>query len=962
MHWELLSNFIVKNYLLSKFVVHLIQFSTMKIMKHLIYGLLVASPFSCIAKTNSIELPQSLNSNNLYFIENKGQITDQYGGIRTDIQFKINTKTATIFIGNGAIHYQFSKQFSPNRSCLKAEVYRMDVTLRSSNPSSKIITGEKLPYYENYYKPNLGPNGARAYAYNKITYKDIYPGIDWVLSIKNNEFKYEFVVHNGANPNDIHLQYQGNTSLRINVDGSLSAGTPFGIVEEHSPCSFQKDGKHIHSAFRLEKDEVYFEVGKYKGELIIDPILNWATYYGGSLTDWTYSCYQGNGGLYLAGYSSSISNIATIGSYQQSLNGSQDAVLARFNSSGQLLWGTYYGGTDLESSTGVCCDTSGYIYMCGNTFSSSGIATLGSYQAALVGIYQNAFLVKFDSLGNRIWGTYYAGVGNGTTTSQSVATDRNGYIYLGGLTEDNSGIASAGGFQTSYGGGTNDGFLVKFDGNGVRLWATYYGGTGDDNVRSLSCDGVGNIYLSGSTSSTSNIATVGSYQPTYTGAEDAILVKFDGFGNRLWGTYFGGTNTTTSYAVTCTENDVYIGGITYCTTGIATAGSYQTTYGGGGFDAFLTKFTAIGGLEWSTYYGGAGVDYIYALTCNSEGVYSAGFTHSNTNIASPCGYQTNFIGTGSFNDAFFAKFSPNGTRTWGTYYGGDAEDQCYSIIVDASHHIYIAGVTNSVNGISTAGSYQPNLGGGFRDIFFAQFDECGILPAPSAITGNTSVCPGDTLVYHLTDVCEASDYSWILPSGWSGASNADSIIVIVGNTSGQISAAARNMCGDTGLLQSLNVTVHYLHPSIANAANTLSVSTFSSYQWYWNGQPIPGANSHDYPVTQNGTYYVVVTDGNGCSGNSDTVSISNVGIIEPQQSKGIKIFPNPANNLLHVYNAEIGSMVRIINVLGEVQCLKKIFTSMEVLDISGLPPGSYLVEVRQSAGKTVSKALIKNKN
>lgn len=938
------------------------QHSTLRAIHYITCGLFIFYSLNSEAKINSIEPQQLPGKTNLYFIENKGQITDQYGATRADIQFKISSKATTIFIGNGVIHYQFSNKIGTNTSSTAREVYRMDVALIGSNPHPQIITGKETGYYENYFRPNFGSNGVRAYAYDKITYKDIYPGIDWVLCIKNDAFKYEFVVHKGADPNIIQLKYQGATSLQINDDGSMSAGTPFGVVEEQAPYSFQDDGKQIHSAFKLEKDEMHFELGKYEGALVIDPILNWATYYGGSLTDWTYSCYQGKGGIYLAGYSSSISNIATIGSYQQTLSGAQDALLARFNSLGQLLWGTYYGGSDLESATGVCCDTSGYIYMCGNTFSSSGIATPGSYQATLTGTYQNAFLIKFDSLGNRIWGTYYAGAGNGTTTSQAISTDRNGYIYLAGLTEDNNGMASAGSFQNSFGGGTNDGFLVKFDENGARLWATYYGGPGDDNVRSISCDGVGNIYLSGSTTSTNNIATAGSYQPTYTGAEDAMLVKFDGLGNRLWGTYFGGTNTTTSYAVTCTENDVYMGGITHCTTGISTLGSYQPTFGGGGFDAFLTKFTAIGGLEWSTYYGGTGVDYIYALTCNSEGVYSAGFTHSNTNIASACGYQTNFIGTGSFNDAFFAKFTSAGTRTWGTYYGGDAEDQCYSIIVDGSHHIYIAGVTNSVSGIATAGCHQPNLGGGFRDIFFAQFDECGILPAPAAISGNTSVCPGDTLIYHLADVCEASNYAWILPPGWYGTSSTDSIIVIAGNTSGQIQAAAKNMCGDTGILQSINITVNYLHPLITNVANTLGVSTFSTYQWYLNGQPIPGANSQSYPVTQNGMYHVVVTDGSGCSGNSDTVTISNVGIPAPPQSKRIAMYPNPANNTTYIYNVQIGSSVRITDILGQVVYLSTINASIQALDISGLNPGFYVIEVQQIDGPLPPEVLIRGQN
>jgi hypothetical protein len=894
---------------------------------------------------------------NAFFIENKGQVTDQYYKSRKDIQFKMNGTGINIFIGNGTIHYQFSKVSARDSSLI--DVCRVDVTLTGATPNAEIVRGTKQSYYENYYKTGTGANGVKAYVYDKVTYKNIYPGIDWVLYAKGDAFKYEFVVHPGVDPGIIKLKYEGASSVQLNKDGGLSTITPLGTVEEQAPYSYQQDGKKIKSAYKLLNNELSFETGKYNGSLTIDPLLNWATYYGGNLTDWTYSCSEAKGNVYLSGYSSSSTNIATTGSYQQTLNGSQDAFLARFDNTGQQLWGTYYGGSDIESARGVCCDTAGFIYVTGNTYSASGIATAGSYLANLTGSYQNAFLVKFDSLGNRIWGTYYAGAGNGTTTSQCISSDRNGYVYIAGLTEDNSGIASVGGFQTGYGGGTNDGFLVKFDENGTRLWATYYGGNGDDNVVSISCDGLDNVYLTGKTTSTANIATVGSYQATYTGADDAMLVKFDGLGNRLWGTYYGGTNTTTPYAVTCTENDVYMAGITHCTVGISTPGSYQPNFGGGGFDAFLTKFTANGNLDWSTYYGGSDIDYIYSLACNAGGVYLAGFTHSNTNIASDCGYQTTFIGNGAFNDAFFAKIDPTGQRVWGTYYGGDAEDQCYSIICDNENHIYIAGVTSSVNGIATAGSHQVNNGGGFRDAFLARFDECGILPAPLNITGNTMACAGDTLIYHAMDVCEASSYTWILPAGWQANSNVDSIVVITGTNSGQIQVAANNMCGDTGTLQTLNVTIPNIHPTISNTSNILSVTSFSTYQWYLNGQAISGANSENYTASQNGDYYVVVTDGNGCSGNSDTITINNVGLSVIERKKQLAVSPNPVTNSVCLYNIPEHCRLLITNVTGKTIYESGTQTSTETIDISHFSNGVYYIKLLQPDGSIIVRELIK---
>jgi hypothetical protein len=291
-----------------------------------------------------------------------------------------------------------------------------------------------------------------------------------------------------------------------------------------------------------------------------------------------------------------VAHQTTFGSNSSS---SYDAFLVKFNSSGALLWGTYYGGNSNEFGNTCATDASGNVYLAGNTNSSNAIATSGAHQTTFGGII-DAFIVKFDASGTRLWGTYYGG--NDNDPGNSCATDGSGNVYLSGYTYSSSAIATLGAHQTGYG-GSRDAFLVKFDAYGTRLWGTYYGGNSFDNGSSYTTDGSGNVFLIGRTSSTTAIATQGAHQTTLGGVEDAYLVKFDSTGYRLWGTYYGGNDD--DEGISCTNDasgNVFLSGITLSTNDIATLKAHQTTIGSSSnlYDAFLVKFDGTGsttGLE-----------------------------------------------------------------------------------------------------------------------------------------------------------------------------------------------------------------------------------------------------------------------------------------------------------------------------------------------------------------------------
>lgn len=201
----------------------------------------------------------------------------------------------------------------------------------------------------------------------------------------------------------------------------------------------------------------------------------------------------------------------------------------------------------------------------------------------------------------RIWSTYYGGTS--VDDGHFIKTDKYGNVYLTGQTNSQSGIAS-GGFQNNMALG-NAAFLAKFNAAGDRLWATYYGGRCSEEGNGIAIDANGNIYLAGTSCTDTGIAFNG-FQNTLDdiGNSDAMLVKFDSSGNRLWATYYGGQGGENGYAVAVDAFDnVYLAGETNSETGIA-SGGHQNSYGAGnGFcDAFLVKFDSDGNRLWATYY------------------------------------------------------------------------------------------------------------------------------------------------------------------------------------------------------------------------------------------------------------------------------------------------------------------------------------------------------------------------
>jgi hypothetical protein len=327
----------------------------------------------------------------------------------------------------------------------------------------------------------------------------------------------------------------------------------------------------------------------------------WSTFYGDQGDDVGHTCnLDQNGNVFVCGYTSSQASMASPGAHQSTIAGTGDGFVAKFNSAGQRIWGSYFGGPRVDRVYACAADFNGALLVTGRTDSlsnGSGIATVGCHQPICgLGTY-DAFLAKFDSNGVREWGTYYGG--GAADEGRAVDTDAQGNIYLAGHTYSTNAIATNNAHQPSNAGG-QDGFLAKFDVNGQRLWGTYYGGAAGDPIYGLVVDAQGRVFVSGHTTSSAGIASVGAYQTVYIFADDAFVAQFDGNGVRQWGTYYGDNEQDWFHSLCVDANgDLFAAGTTQSGVYMATSGTFQPNFGGGFGDGLLVKFGLPLGIEGS---------------------------------------------------------------------------------------------------------------------------------------------------------------------------------------------------------------------------------------------------------------------------------------------------------------------------------------------------------------------------
>ncbi len=522
---------------------------------------------------------------------------------------------------------------------------------------------------------------------------------------------------------------------------------------------------------------------------------------------------------------------------------------------------------------GVTTDKNGNVFLAGNTFSHTGISTAGSYQPNLFNTTSDAFLAKFDSNGVRQWGTYYGGEMDDIATS--CTTDSIGNVYFAGNTSSLIRMVSPGAFQTIYGGGVGDAFLAKFTTGGQRVWATYYGGESDDSGFGCIADSLGNICLVGSTKSLNGITSPGCHQPVFGGLRDAFIVKFNSSGQRLWGTYYGGSHFDEANGCAFGWNgDIFVAGTTGSDNNISTPDASQTTLSGIN-DGFLVKFNDAGQRQWATYYGGSGMEYFYNCSyVMDDTLYLAGVTSSTNNIASPGAWQQVYGGTG---DCMLIKFLDCWPIIAGPISGPDtlckpSNDLSYSIppLVHAMNYIWTLppGFTIT-SGAGTANiTLDISISAGSGTIWVKGLNKCGdpgdsaslyitVNPPPvPVISGPNITCVGTVEVY--TTAPGNTNYQWTVSAGGvitAGGTSTDNTVTVTWNTTGTqhvwldyTDASGCEALAPTDYIVQVNSSPAVVSVTVSASQNPvcqgdsvtltaipLNAGTLPVYQWLVNG-------------------------------------------------------------------------------------------------------------------------------
>jgi hypothetical protein len=291
--------------------------------------------------------------------------------------------------------------------------------------------------------------------------------------------------------------------------------------------------------------------------------LLWNTFLGSGGSDYGYGiAMNSSGNIYVTGYSDS-----SWGSPVNAYSGGDDAFVAGMDSSGNLLWNTFLGSGGSDYSYGIALDSSGNIYVTGESN-----ATWGSPVNAYNGGW-DAFMTGMDSSGNLLWNTFLGS--GGSDYGYSIALDSSGNIYVIGYSD-----SSWGSPVNTYSGG-GDAFIAGMDSSGNLLWNTFLGSGGSDYGYSIALDSSGNIYVTGYSDSSWGLPV-----NAYSGGGDAFMAGMDSSGNLLWNTFLGSGGSDYGYSIALNSSgDIYVTG-----GGDASWGSPINPHSGN-YDAFVVKIT-----------------------------------------------------------------------------------------------------------------------------------------------------------------------------------------------------------------------------------------------------------------------------------------------------------------------------------------------------------------------------------
>ena len=690
----------------------------------------------------------------LHFEANKGQ-TD------SDVKFLARGSGYSLFLTANEAVLSLSPQRTQraqkdnSKSCSASSApsaVNLRMKLVGANPQPQVAGQQELPGKVNYFIGNDPKQWRTNVAtYGKVKYEEVYDGIDLVYYGNQQQLEYDFVVAPGADPKDIALEFDvgadlrvcptdaGNhrgLPLRIGADGDLVLRVGDRGLRFNKPFAYQEvngERREVASRYVLlsnDQDHVSrfspklrfgFHVGSYDNTqpLIIDPILAYSTYFGGSQFDTIFGIAVDNSGnAYITGETDTASLAGRQGlrigpAHSQSCNNCSDAFVAKLNASGTVLdYLTILGGSNDDSNgQSIAVDSAGNAYVTGLTRASD-FPTPNGFQVGGTRFRNKAFVAKLNASGSAL---LYATILSGSQDSfqsdigRDIAADDAGNAYVTGGTSSPD-FPTKNALQPNIG-GSGDSFLAKIDttsaGASSLVYSTFLGAS----ALGVAVDTSGNVYVGGATF----LATIFGVTPTRLGAggsSDVFVAKLNSTGSALlYATAIGGSGADSGFDMTIdSSGNAYLTGETVSTNFPTTAGAAQTAFGGGFSDAFVVKLNAAGNaFVYSTYLGGSGGDQGFGI--GVDGSQNAIVTGSPAGSATLAGTAPTRFGVGGGPDVFVAKLNVSGTAlTDLTILGSSDADIVTDIAVDSAGGTYVTGDTSGTN-FPLASALQSSLSG-----------------------------------------------------------------------------------------------------------------------------------------------------------------------------------------------------------------------------------------------------------
>jgi MYXO-CTERM domain-containing protein len=570
-----------------------------------------------------------------------------------------------------------------------------------------IAPASPLPGKVSYFR-GQDPAGwvTSAPTFGRVTYAGVQRGIDLVYRGGPAGLEYDFIVQSGASPRDAVLEVRGTLGLSLDAGGALLLRTRRGVLRQPPPNVYQMtdDGvrRSIEGAYRIvDGSRIAFAVEDYDASraLVIDPVLLYGTYLGGSAFDQASAvAVDGSGNVYVSGFTAST-DFPTESPLQGKLGGSLDAFVAKLDPSGRtLLYATYLGGSLEDSASAIAVDGSGRAFISGRTQSLDFPITKGAFQPFLAGA-SNAFVAKLSAAGDSLdYATYLGGMGFDAATS--IALDSTGDAYLAGYTQSPD-FPTMAPFQSTLDGPQNAFVAELAPDGGSLLSSTYLGGSANDQANAVAIDSLGAVWVAGYAQSGWQVSAFPNrspFQSALAGAQNAFLTRFaPGLGALEGTTFVGGSREDAVNAIAIdASGNVLLTGAT-SSPDFPTVKAVQRSLEGDE-DAFVTKVSSdLSSLVYSTFLGGTGNDLGSAVGVAASGeAFVAGQT-SSENFPVLGAFQDRNEGADTpLGNAFLTILGPSGATLIGSsYLGGQGGAGALGLALGSAQSAWIVGSAGS---------------------------------------------------------------------------------------------------------------------------------------------------------------------------------------------------------------------------------------------------------------------------